>query len=450
MTSNLIKVNERWLLLIGVLFLINVWLFWPVDLYFLNDDLLHIPLTDQNHFFQTNSVRPMHELLVRLDLLLYGKHAYGYHITALLLHFLVCIQLFDVSFLIQANWLKFEKQQAIKASLLAVALFLLYPQNSESYAWILGRTPVLSTVFFLLTLRIFFMNSYKWSTYIIGFICLAATLFTYEQSILMPLLLLWVSLTSKEKNSKQVVYVVMLFIMSATYIIIRKIITKEVVGAYEGSSYLSLNILNLSGNLFRLATRLFLNPASNVAYLFGLIILGLLVTSIFFLFKNEANIKRRAFIFFSAAVLLLFIPVLSLGLSIHSFESGRYLYLPSVFLMMGISIAAVRVYEHNTSYRKACLILFLFVSAYWLSGKVKASQDYKAASAYAKKTNEAVLDHFTVSSDTLHIDTLQLSVHRLPVFRLGFKTGIKWLNNNIDTNKIVVMHVIDANQKDAH
>jgi hypothetical protein len=54
-----------------------------------------------------------------------------------------------------------------------------------------------------------------------------------------------------------------------------------------------------------------------------------------------------------------------------------------------------------------------------------------------------VQSHFAVTSDTLHIDTLKGSYNRLPVFRLGFKSGVKWLDDSIDTNKIIVDNYID-------
>src|SRR3954469_15786425 len=108
--------NGSWFFLIIVLVVVNIWLFWPGSLYFLNDDLLHIPLTDNGYLFQTNSVRPVHELLVRLDLWLWGKSAYGYHITALLLNFIVCFQLYDLCLIIQQKWLQIDREQAVGAA----------------------------------------------------------------------------------------------------------------------------------------------------------------------------------------------------------------------------------------------------------------------------------------------------------------------------------------------
>ena len=113
---------------------------------------------------------------------------------------------------------------------------------------------------------------------------------------------------------------------------------------------------------------------------------------------------------------------------------------------MAIGIAGASLYKNNYRYRNALFALLLFVSVYWFYGKLRASVNYKQASAYAKQTHELVLSHFSQSDQPLHIDTLRASVDGIPVFRLGFKTGLKWLDNSIDTNKIFVQHAVEDNR----
>ena len=436
--------NKTWLACILLLAVINIILFWPASLYFLNDDLLHIPLTDQGHLFQTNSVRPIHELLVRLDLLLWGKNSFGYHITALLLHFVVCVQLYDLCFIIQTRWLKIEMQRAVQASLLAVLLFLAYPQSSESLAWILGRTPVLSAIFFMITLRLFFSEKYKWHAFLTGAFFFAATLFTYEQGVLLPIAMFVIAFLEKQKAKRagMFVFAFLLCIVDVGYVIARKLITSEVVGAYEGSNLLAMNWTTLVANSFRIIFRLVLNPANKTAFICSSIIF-LLVTGFMILQGRKIGFNKGALAFFTAIILLLIAPVISLGLAVNSFESGRYLYLPSIFFITAISIAGVSAFYNAIKLRKPLIALLVFLTAYWLWGKDTASKNYSDASSYARATELKVRDHFKNTSDTLYIDTLRITVHGLPVFRLGFKTGVKWLNNNIDTNKIQVRNYLD-------
>jgi hypothetical protein len=451
MTLPLNKTNSRWITSIVILVIINILLFWPPGLYFLNDDLLHIPLTDKGYFFQTNSIRPVHELLVRLELWLWGKNAYGYHITALLLHFILCFQLFQLCIVIQTRWLDIEKQQAITAAFLSVVLFLTYPQHSESLAWILGRAPILSGILSLIVVRLFFAERITLSHQLIAAFCFGIALLTYEQPVLLPLaLLITVFLANdndKGSRNSKLLYVGILMVVSIAYVIMRSVFSHEVIGAYEGSKFLSMNVTGLAANLFRILSRLLLNPAATALFFLSVIILLLLVIISVLSFRNQVHVSRRGLVFFTSILLLLIAPVLSLGVSVHSFESGRYLYIPSAFLMMAISIAGVQVYSFNKGYRIALIMLSTLVISYWLLGKYLASGDYKDASAYAHQSEEKVLAHFKSSSDTLFIDTLRTSVHHLPVFRLGFKAGAKWLDSNVDTGKILVRHFYDENEK---
>lgn len=436
--------NKTWLVCILLLAAINIIFFWPGKLYFLNDDLLHIPLTDQGYLFQTNSVRPIHELLVRVDLFLWGKSAVGYHITALILHFFVCIQLYNLCQVMQMRWLKIDRGQATQASLLAVILFLAYPQSSESLAWILGRTPVLSAIFLLTTIRLFFVENYKWTIYVSSAFMFAATLFTYEQSLLLPIALTGIALYQKQKAKRQemLMYIFILFVVDIGYVIVRKLITSEVVGAYEGNNLLASNWLALAANAFRFFFKLILNPAEKNVFICSSILL-LLITSVILLRIRNIGINKKAFVFFAAMISLLIAPVISLGLAITSFESGRYLYLPSIFFIAGISIASVYACYQSANFKAPLIGFLILITAYWLWGKKTAARNYSDASFYAKSVHTQVLGNFKNSVDTIYINSLHVTVHQLPVFRVGFKTGLKWLNNNLDTNKIVVKGFID-------
>jgi hypothetical protein len=436
--------NKALLVVILLLGLINIYLFWPGNLFFLNDDLLHIPLTAQRKWFQTNSVRPVHELLLRIELFLWNKTAFGYHLTALLLHFVVCIQLYQLSYIIQVNWLKIERQQAIEAALLAVILFLAYPQSSESLGWILGRGPILSAVFFMITVRLFFMESYSTAACLTGAFFFATTLFAYEQSLLLPIALLPIVFLEEEKAKRKGMfrYVLTLLVVDIGYIIVRKLVTSEVVGTYEGGNLLRMNWGTLAANSFRIFSRLIINPANKTAFICSVFILVLFIAFVISC-SSKLLSNSKPFIFFTGIIILLIAPVISLGLAVNSFESGRYLYLPSIFLVIGISIAAVSVLYRNNRLRKPLIAIFLLISGYWLIGKYQAAKYYTDASLYSTSVQQKIQQHFVTSSDTLYIDTLHVTIHRLPVFRRGFKSGIKWFNDKIDTDKVVVKNYYD-------
>ncbi|MCW3081401.1 hypothetical protein [Segetibacter sp.] len=436
--------NKAWLVCIFLLAVINIILFWPGNLYFLNDDLLHIPLTDQGYLFQTNSVRPVHELLVKLELFFSLKNACGYHITALLLHFIVCIQLFDLCLLIQVKWLQIPLQQAMQAALLAVVLFLAYSQSSESLGWILGRAPVLSAVFVMIALRLFFTRNYKWYNCFGGAFFFAVNLFAYEQTLLLPLVLMVAAFMEMEREKRRGMfkYASVLCVVSIAYIIARKVITSEVAGMYEAGNFLRMNWGTLVANAFRIIFRMILSPAPKTTFAASAVIL-LLVAGFIIYSAKKLSSNRKAIIFFASIILALIVPVVSLGLAVNSFESGRFLYLPSIFFIIGLSIAGFDIVLQTERIKVPLLVFLVCLIAYWLEGKYTASKFYTNASLYSKSIHLKVQEHFKTSSDTLYLDTLHVTVHRLPVFRRGFKTGIHWLNDKIDTNKIVVKYFHD-------
>jgi hypothetical protein len=434
------ELSKKVLILILSIFAVaNLLLYWPGNLYFLNDDFVHIPLTDGGVLFQQRSVRPIHELLVRFDLWLWHKQAFGFHITALLLHAIVCMQLYYLTIAIAVKYCSANHLAAQKAALLTVILFLLYPQNSESLTWILGRTPTLSAIFFLAMVQLFLTSHKTLFTYIFACIYFLLTLFTYEQSILFPLVFILIAFAAKDKIQKQqkLVFAATTILAAVIYVVARKLITTEVIGKYEGENFNGFNLQNLLGNAIRLMYRLFLNPSSTYYFIVGLAVVTAVFLVVLWLHKKELNNKRWMLWVVSIVVLLL--PVGSLGITVRSFESGRYLYLPAIFLCLGLGI-----YLQQKSSIPWQIFIFCNLFLYWGYGKYQASVQFKSAFVYAVQVQQQVAQHFMQTPNKpLIIDTLHVTIHRLPVYRMGFKQGIHWLNPSVDTNSIKVNYYYD-------
>ena len=435
--------QKSWIIILLILAICNVVLYFPTHFFFLNDDFIHLALTDEGVFFQHRSIRPIHELLVKFNLLLWGKYAYGFHVTSLVLHFVVCIQLFFVSTTILIKQFNTNINIAKQVSFVAVALFLIYPQHTESLTWIIGGAPIFAGIFLLLCLQIYYQEKLNLINCLIGFLFFLISLFTYEQGILLPIFLCLLLVGKSKENyfSKRLKYALTLIFAGFIYIISRKIITTEIVGNYEGVNFNFSHISALIGNAVRLLFRLFLNPSSVYFFIIGIVIVVLFTSIIFWKYKKIMS--NSQLFFFSKIIFLLMLPVFSLGISIQSFESGRYLYLPSIFLIMMLSTFLVEAYYSSIIPKKLLLIFFSCFCLYWMNGKISGASDYKSASKYVKNTHKLVQEHFNVSNDTLYIDTLHSTVHKIPVFRMGFKRGIQWLNPTIDTNKIEVNHFDD-------
>ncbi|MDQ6814728.1 MAG: hypothetical protein M3040_13385, partial [Bacteroidota bacterium] len=269
-------------------------------------------------------------------------------------------------------------------------------------------------------------------------------LFAYEQSILVPAALLLPAYFQRESVKKRAMlrYIGLLAIVDVVYIIIRKLVTSEIVGTYEGGNVIRMNLGVLAANFFRILFRLILNPATKTTFIISSVVL-VLITGVILLSTKTLHVNKRAISFFAAIIVLLVAPVISLGLAVNSFESGRYLYLPSIFFITGISIGCSFMLKDKNRLRAIPLIFIIIAAIYWVKGKAGAARYYADASLYSKKIELKIQQHFKNSSDTLYLDTLHVTIHRLPVFRRGFKTGINWLNGKIDTNKVVIKNYYD-------
>src|SRR4051812_7593882 len=106
---------------------VGLCLFNPFPLYFLNDDLVHIPLSKDAALFQHKSFRPVCDLSVALDYWLWGKNAYGYHVTNLVLHIANSILTF---WLTKVLLQKFGFENVVVVSFLAGTLFFIYAFHS--------------------------------------------------------------------------------------------------------------------------------------------------------------------------------------------------------------------------------------------------------------------------------------------------------------------------------
>src|SRR6476620_2129187 len=157
----------------------------PFVLYFQNDDFIHIPLSQQGVLLQRNTFRPVCDISVMLDYWLWGKNAWGYHLTNLLLHILACIVFFFFLKLILKKY--FGLQQTIFICSSTSVLFFIYAMHSEAVFWILGRSAILATIFSLFFLYCY-LKKYKVNRYTAGYIFfLSISLLTYESSWMLPL-----------------------------------------------------------------------------------------------------------------------------------------------------------------------------------------------------------------------------------------------------------------------
>jgi hypothetical protein len=88
--------------------------------------------------------RPVIGLFWKLDRLIYGDYAPGYHLTNYLFHLGVILLIAGLIYRIQGNGL---------VAVLSGVLFAVHPVHTEAVAWISGRTDLIAAFFYLLSIH---------------------------------------------------------------------------------------------------------------------------------------------------------------------------------------------------------------------------------------------------------------------------------------------------------
>jgi hypothetical protein len=141
-------------------------------------------------------VRPLLMLSYWMNFLLSGRATYSYHLFNLLCHLANATAVFLIARRILAR----EVLDGARREILAVfagTLFLLHPIQTESVAWIAGRSESFSALFFLYALTLFLYrtsDAVGWGRSVGIFVLFACAVASKEHTASLPILLLFTDL----------------------------------------------------------------------------------------------------------------------------------------------------------------------------------------------------------------------------------------------------------------
>ncbi len=337
----------------------------PLPLYFLNDDFIHIPLSKEGILLQRKSLRPLGDLSLQLDYMLWQKNAVGYHSTNLVLHVINSILVF---FLANGIFKKYSSSVIFLKSLAAAVLFFVYAFHSESLFWIIGRSGSLGALFCIPAIIFFLKRNENKFHFILSVLFFSAGLFAYESVWVFPLLAVCLSIADvekfKTKFKTELIFIGIIFLVFITHLIIKKQLLGEVAGKYEAIDFINFNIGNLVANWAKLIIRCFIPPVNNqiIFILSALVVLVALVFIFFLLVKKMKSISNSlVFIFF----IISFLPYLSLGINTHTVEGERYEYLPSIFASL-LFVQLIFQATANKIYQLIFLLILFIYNLFYL------------------------------------------------------------------------------------
>ncbi len=387
----------------------------PLHLYFLSDDFDSM-FTSQQWSGVIHSYRPGSDFLLHTDHLLFGYDARGYHTTNYLLHFATCFLLFYAAKELLRPF--YDITVADKYAFAASVIFLYYPFHSEPIFWLVGRSSLLAVLFAMASVFCFLKKKQNIVYYFLSLFTLLLGLFSYESIWTLPAIIILLSFVyDKDVTGKaRLLYVAGYWFVFFMYLWMRFRLTDTVIGSpYGTQKIVSFDVRLLLRNFLALVSRSFLPPMqSAIMYVICFTVLLLMLLGLYFTIRKRITIPL---IVCTIAFLVCLLPVLSLGIDTHDTESERFLYLPSAFLSIGISIILFAVFKSKTVYALGGLLALQIVF-------LTMSYSSFAAASTVVKTSIKAIRSLPVTDTVVCIDLPEQYKGGF-IFRNGFANAAK-------------------------
>ncbi len=372
--------------------------------------------------------RPLTSFSFYFDFLLGNLSPIGYHATNVLIHGInSCLVLILAKLLVREptpileensveNYLGNHKVELNlwrnRLPTVAGILFLVLPSHSEAVTWISARSDLLATCFILLSLVIYITNRNQsksnqvkrnqFFSFILCPIFFGLALGSKESAIAYPILLISYEIYSWQKGDSISVRQIFanLTIYSSVilgYFWLRYLAIGVFVGGY-GDGF-KVPLLQVGQNFLAYIARTFFPPLG---------IVPLILLSIFCLviliwrWRSQiiplSTYTLLAFLF--SGFLLFLLPVLNLAISLENTQEERFLYLPSVFAVIFLSICLPIILPKDSKRfnlgilsLSLCLVISLFNSNQtWLSASQIAESTIKSLDSLAQTEKLYVLN----------------------------------------------------------
>lgn len=437
MIPSLIKLNRykvAWAIFL-LLYVLIVLCANPWKLYFLNDDLIHVPKASYGIIGQHNMLRHVSEFSLYLNSLISKRNPVGYHLVNLLLH--LANGLLVISF-----WRKlFVSFNILISNYFSIAiggLFAVYAFHSEALFWIICRGASLSLFFTLLSWLSLFAAKEKPTFSFATILFFLLGLFTYESVWVYPVwLLMWYYLLPRDSKFKVKTIrwnIAAIWLLFAAYLPLRMSLTGEWLGTYHAADIQQFQIVPIIGKTVKLIARSFLPPMQNSWLFAGLSVVAVTCFSllIFYAIKKK---NKHFLVFTIAAWLISYLPYISLGVSTKGYESERYLYFPSFFLV------AILLYTGYVIWQKLPTFLYTFITLlfiYHICFFLKVTVAFQSVSNYAKNGITAI--NKVPLQKKVFIQNLPSYGYGIPVFNYGFFEGLNWVASGRDSFNTIIIN----------
>ena len=309
--------------------------------------------------------RPLVTATFAIDYAIWGLNPMGYHLTNILLHWLVSVVVYIFFAMLFANPL---------VAMISAVFFLIHPVQVEAVSWISGRGNMLYALFTLLTLIewIRYLRCTRMKYIFTAFLCYTIALFSKETAFsTIPLMILIAVFLSHVTSRKHILTVLIPFaVISTFYLLLRATVIGGISqrtiwgGSYNSTIATMTKVILMYWSKLLIPIKLNVLPQVTIirSLLSPISIAYCAIVIVIFYFIGINRNTPRMIRFASWWIMLALLPVSNI-IPLRALFAERFLYLSVAGF--GCILACI---ASRSSYRKTAFIL-LFILAILFTSK---------------------------------------------------------------------------------
>jgi|GEM_PF-6982032 len=318
--------------------------------------------------------RPVIDVSLVIDALIYGKNVWGYHLSNLFYHALTSFNVGLIAYLLSRQW---QYKRANEAGLMASALFAVNPLAQEILAWVVCRCDGLSLMFGSLSFVLYLLNYQSKNQKLLSLSLLSFILAmgAKETALIYPFIILLHALISgagqKISTNLRQSSVAAYFGVFAVFMALRFYFVGGF-GSYSSSvgQLLDTSVMERLGNLgnwLALAYPLNASDLNNImelSWAFALAFVALAIgiaSGALQITRGQKSVLTKVSIFSVVGLLMALLPSYQILTMEPGLANTRALYTPACLflILVGTLLSATK----NKSARRLWLVYFASISA---------------------------------------------------------------------------------------
>lgn len=430
---------------------------WIRDFTYLPDIFTNSVWSFQDKNIISNYYRPLMHTIYLINYQIFGLSPWGFHLVNVLFHAGVCVLVFLISSQLLGKSGFTETSANILPSFIASILFAVHPIHTEAVTWVAGLPELTFTLFILLSFYYYIRSSdYSKADHLLSMTFFFLATLCKETALTLPIILICYDYAFAKPNSSfssRIKNYVPYFLISAVYFLLR---VQALGGIAPIKRHAELSVYQYAINVFPLfceyLEKLVLPIKLNVFHVFHPIesiyetkgVVSLFITTLFILVTFIALKKDKTAFFSFTLIVVPLLPVLYIpGVGENTFAE-RYLYLPSVGLVILVALAVGYLRrEHilrktvTTSLLAVTLSSFFFVVT--ISRNSVWKNEYSLFTDTVKKSPDGALPNGYLGKALLDRGKIDEAIEQLQIaikLDSGFIDAYVWLGNAYNIKKM--------------